>query len=427
METPETVGGILEAIEERFGTREPQTLARLSGVSRTTLLKWKARPSIVPKEQSRAHYRRIFGEERPAPDLTAIDARLARIEQRLDDARPRAAQRPRPASRASFSAARWHGGGVPTGYLYDRDKKTIVPDPARVEEVRLLLQGALTRGARSLRDQFPAWSPTAIQRALSRQRVWWYAGRVLLEDGTTIAGAWEPIITEDQARALQAARERKKLVRHGTKSGRKRLLTGLGIFVCGHCGTSMKSLNNSSTHGGIRREYLYYRCNPWWVKGSASDCPNRRGIPCNDLDGAVLAAVWGEMPALVAAAADADASGGAALPSPLEVELVDAKARRDRLVGAVEDGTLTPGEARDRLLEARKRIAKVTAELERAQPAPLVITDELQEMIARTPKRVPVTAARALLALVVERIELHDREELRIRMKGGREIVRRWR
>lgn len=84
MEAPGTVGKILEAIEERFGTREPQTLARLSGVSRTTLLKWKARPDIAPKEQSRAHYRRIFEEGQPTPDLAAIDARLARIESRLD-------------------------------------------------------------------------------------------------------------------------------------------------------------------------------------------------------------------------------------------------------------------------------------------------------------------------------------------------------
>lgn len=322
------------------------------------------------------------------------------------------------------AAGRWHGGGVPTGYLYDRDKKTIVPDPERVDEVRLLLAGALTRGARSLRDQFPAWSPTAIQRALSRQRVWWYAGRVLLEDGTTIAGAWEPIISEDQARALHAARERKKRVRDRSPQAR-RLLTGLGVWACGHCGTSMKAHGYSYARkdGGTTRSFCY-RCNPWWVKLSSHSCPNKRNLECAVVDAAVLRTIWAALPGLLEASREPSGADKPLPPSPTADRLAAATARRERLVLAVEDGTLTAGEARDRLTAARREIAELSAALEaEAVPAPAEIPAELLRHLARPPERIPLAAARELVRATCRRIELYDRERLEITLTSGKTVT----
>jgi DNA invertase Pin-like site-specific DNA recombinase len=320
------------------------------------------------------------------------------------------------------AAGKWHGGGVPTGYLYDRDKKTIVPDPARVDEVRTLLEGALTRGARSLREQFPTWSPTAIQRALSRQRVWWYAGRVLLEDGTTIPGAWEPIITEDQARALHGARDRKKRVRDQGDQAR-RLLTGLGVWRCGHCGTSMKSQTYTHTcRDGSTSRYYSYRCNPWWVKQSAHNCPNRGNLRCQDVDPAVLRAIWEAVPGLVRAARTAPEAS--ALPSPLAELLSAATARRDRLVAALEDGTLTAAEVRERLTATRREIVELTERLERdAAPGPTEIPAELLEHLSRPPEVVPKMAAREIVKATCRKIELYDRERLEITLFDGKIVA----
>jgi DNA invertase Pin-like site-specific DNA recombinase/ribosomal protein L37AE/L43A len=321
------------------------------------------------------------------------------------------------------ASGRWHGGGVPTGYLYDREKKTIVPDPARADEVRLLLEGALSRGARSLREQFPTWSPTAIQRALCRQRVWWYAGRVLLEDGTTIPAAWEPLITVEQAQALHAARDHKRRVRDHSPQAR-RLLTGLGVWACGHCGTSMKSHGYTyRRQDGTSTASNYYRCNPWWVALSSHTCPNKKLIRCDLVDQAVLRAVWDAVPGLLAAARE---SSGAdhPLPSPLTGLLEAAAARRDRLVAAVEDGTLTSAEARDRLTAARREIASLSEQVERAAtPGPTEIPAELLRHLGRPPEKVPTAAAREVVRATCRRVELYDRSRLEITLKTGRTLT----
>lgn len=320
------------------------------------------------------------------------------------------------------AAGRWHGGGVPTGYRYDRDKKTIVPDPERVDEVRLLLEGALTRGARSLRDQFPTWSPTAIQRALSRQRVWWYAGRVLLEDGTTIPGAWEPIITEELARQLHAARDRKKHVRDRGPQA-KRLLTGLGVFICGHCGTSMKSQTYSHPcqDGSVSRYYAY-RCNPWWVKQSNHSCLNKGNLRCQGVDPLVLRAIWGALPGLLEASGPGEEDNPA--PSVLVEQLAAAMARRDRLVAALEDGTLTASESRDRITAARKEIARLTTAIEaEAAPGPTEIPAELLEHLTRSPERIPLGAARELVRATCRKIELYEHNRLEITFSDGKRLA----
>lgn len=322
------------------------------------------------------------------------------------------------------AAGRWHGGGVPTGYRYDRDKRTIVPDD-RAGEVRELLEAALTRGARALRDLWPSWSPTAIQRAISRQRVWWYAGKVELEDGELIQAAWEPIITEDLANALHRARDKKKIVRHGVRGGPKRLLTGLGIFYCGSCGVTMKShtITKVLVDGVTRRRYYYYRCNPWWVQGAAFVCANRHGIPCQQLDAQVLAAVWRELPGLAAAEGSRAAPEGPAQPSPVARDLEVTKARRDRLVAALEDGTVTAGEARDRLVELRAQIARLSAEVQRERPEGMELSPEIRDLLRRAPGKVPLAEARTVLAAAIERIEIDGRERLRIRWMGGQESM----
>jgi hypothetical protein len=86
MDEPKTAGQMLDYLKARYDTAELQAISHAAHISRTTLDSWAARPEAPMRKIGRDHYRRIFSaaEANPPPDLAAIDARLARIEQRLD-------------------------------------------------------------------------------------------------------------------------------------------------------------------------------------------------------------------------------------------------------------------------------------------------------------------------------------------------------
>lgn len=101
MDFPKNAAVALDMLKKHYGVEEIKELADLSGISRGTLDTWAIRgETSKPNATTRIKWRKIFSGEKlapavresvapysvssPAPTLSGIDARLARIEQRLD-------------------------------------------------------------------------------------------------------------------------------------------------------------------------------------------------------------------------------------------------------------------------------------------------------------------------------------------------------
>lgn len=321
------------------------------------------------------------------------------------------------------AAGKWPGGKAPVGYLFDAaTPERLVPDPARADEVRRMLIDAEEHGILTLAKLHPAMSPTTVKLAISRRRLLWYAGRVELPDGRLVVAAWQPLVSLEQALRIDAARGRRSQIRWGGQGQGKRLLTGLGLFRCGHCGRLLAS--HDRTPGKRCGRYLYYYCRGGlWTRAAAREpCPQAGAFACGPIDRAALWALWRAIPGELSAAEGEPRGQGDADPGPGSAELAEIESSRGRLVAAIEAGVLTIEDARDRVADLTARAARIRARMAQERLPALALPDDLRRAAEEPPAAVPVGAARRLLLAFARRVELHDRRRLTITLRSGRVV-----
>jgi len=160
----------------------------------------------------------------------------------------------------------WLPSFAPTGYLNDKETKTIIADPERfglVRELwRLMLTGAYTPreiwekatkewGFRTMQRRRIGGKPLALSAVYKIFSNPFYAG-VIEWDGRTFPGKHEPAITIAEYERVQMLLGRTHQRRRKT---REFALTG--IFRCAECGFGVTAEEVKNRYGS---RYTYYRC-----------------------------------------------------------------------------------------------------------------------------------------------------------------------
>jgi site-specific DNA recombinase len=160
----------------------------------------------------------------------------------------------------------WLPSFAPTGYLNDKELKTIIPDPERfglVREMwRLMLTGAYTPreiwekatkewSFRTMRRRRIGGEPLALSAVYKIFSNPFYAG-VIEWDGRTFPGKHEPMVSIAEYEKVQALLGREHQRRRKT---REFALTG--IFRCAECGFGVTAEEKKNRYGS---RYTYYHC-----------------------------------------------------------------------------------------------------------------------------------------------------------------------
>jgi len=160
----------------------------------------------------------------------------------------------------------WLPSFAPTGYLNDRETKTIIPDPDRFELVqrmyRLILTGAYTTrqvwevatkewNLRTKQRRRRGGSPlvlSAVYRILTNP---FYAG-VILWEGKTYPGKHKPMVTLSEFERMQEL-----LGRPGRPRRQRHEFAFTGMIRCGECGFMVTAEHKKNRYG---YPYTYYHC-----------------------------------------------------------------------------------------------------------------------------------------------------------------------
>ena len=160
----------------------------------------------------------------------------------------------------------WLPSFAPTGYLNDKEAKTIIPDPERFALVREMWRLMLT-GAYTPREIWEKATKEWSFRTLQRRRIGgeplalsaiykifsnpFYAG-VIEWNGRTFPGKHEPMVTIADYERVQELLGRTHQRRRKT---REFALTG--IFRCAECGFGVTAQETKNRYGS---RYVYYHC-----------------------------------------------------------------------------------------------------------------------------------------------------------------------
>jgi site-specific DNA recombinase len=270
------------------------------------------------------------------------------------------------------SEGRWIVGSTPFGYLRDRDRKQIVPDPARVDIVRRIfaMYAEDRMGAESIAQVLNAEGHrTKNGVPFARPNVLWilrnpaYVGKVVFR-GKVHPGRHEAIIDEQTFGAVQAIiaeRADSQALRRGHPSDY--MLSG--VLRCGRC---RKGYVGTAAHGRKSR-YRYYVCSTRYRYGTQV-CDGTR-LPMEALEDAVVeqmaevfadTALVGEALALSRAEeVGASEEAGRRLAS-IQHLLAGARRSLDRYFGAFEQGIMSAADCKERIELLRDRIEALEAE-----------------------------------------------------------------
>ncbi len=195
----------------------------------------------------------------------------------------------------------------------------------------------------------------------------------------------EPILDEDTFARVAALREERDPVKHPGRSSSSPLLLS-GLAKCASCGASLELLTGSKRlRDGSRRTYRHYRCRN--VRRAKTTCESVP-LAVHHLEHSVMSSI--------AAAALCKKRARTILQTLLDGPLtkerettiarlrrqIDAlQMRRERLIDAVEQGSMTPSMVATRLTELEASLAAVERELAqvRAMHVPTAPSDELVE------------------------------------------------
>jgi len=231
---------------------------------------------------------------------------------------------------------------APSGYLNDRQNRSLVPDPERSALVRYAferyataevslseLAGELTSRGFTSRSGVPI-SPSALHVMLKNPI---YSG-VIRYKGRLYPGSHEPIITPELFAAVQEVFEPK---RNGTKTI-KHVFALRGFLTCSECGCKITAER--------QRGHAYYRCTHGKGKGSCSQSTYAREEKLSDEFASILSSIEITPDIIEALVSDSEAldaelaSTLGAERSRLEREIASTNARAGRLLDAFLDGAV---------------------------------------------------------------------------------------
>lgn len=244
----------------------------------------------------------------------------------------------------------WLGGHAPFGYRFDPASRSLLPDPEAVPVVtrvyELALKSSPAKIERVLDHQLSA---RQIRRMLERRKILFYSGRVETYEGEIVPAEWPAILDGslcDAVLAAKSARRARQVVGVSTH-----LLTGLGVFRCLSCGSTVKSFPGRKRKDGTRLQY--YACSSIQ---SGVPCNSRRYVPCDIVDEAVSRAVVRGLKGV-----DLDGGRSGVLDDlSRRLDLVDGKIQR--VLGLILDDLVSESEGRSQLraLRAEKQQVEVS-------------------------------------------------------------------
>jgi len=270
------------------------------------------------------------------------------------------------------SEGRWIVGSTPFGYIRDRDRKQIVPDPARVDVVRRIFRmyAEDRMGAESIAQVLNAEGHRSKNGVpFARPNVLWilrnpaYVGRVAFR-GKVHPGRHEAIIDEqtfDAVQAIIAERRDSQALKRGHPSDY--MLSG--VLRCGRC---RKAYVGTAAHGRKSR-YRYYICSTRYRYGTKV-CDGER-LPMEAFENAVVeqmaevfadTALVGDALALSRAEEAGASEETARRLASIQRQLAGARRSLDRYFGAFEQGTLSAADCRERVDRLKDRIEALEAE-----------------------------------------------------------------
>jgi len=301
-----------------------------------------------------------------------------------------------------------------------KKRSRLVPDEANAGAVRDVYRWyasgmSLREVARRLNStgvippRAAEWTPAAVQHILFKYRDQYLgtfsfgrkpdAGR----PEPTVSIRVEPLIDPPLADAVDAAAKSRRNI--GKFGSEPRLLTGL--IRCGNCG---RKLAVGGGPGGGGKRLGYYRC--------PEKC-GQRWIRCDAAEKAVLDELSGFLEGGgLADLTEAMARQNAARAGRIEQDRASARAsvaelsrRRDNLLAALETGTVTPEDIRERLADLKEKIALGRSALEKIDynPGKSVMTaDIMRKKIIALLSSGSRRGKRAALHVLLERVDLQD-------------------
>lgn len=199
-------------------------------------------------------------------------------------------KRIREGQQVARSKGRWLGGIPPFGYVYNREKRFLVPQPETSKIVRTIFHervangtsiDAMVRIARNHGWPTPRggyWVSTTILRLLQNPL---YSGFIRF-NGKLVPAAAEPLVDQETWNAAQQFR-----VRPPGRREPSLLLTGRGRVRCGYCGSAVNCVTSAwrkkdGTKGNVHR---YYHC---YGRHRGVPCKSLRTVPNWELEGVIL-------------------------------------------------------------------------------------------------------------------------------------------
>jgi len=270
------------------------------------------------------------------------------------------------------SEGRWIVGSTPFGYVRDRARKQIVPDPARADIVRRIFRmyAEDRMGAEAIAKVLNAEGHRSKNGVpFARPNVLWilrnpvYVGRVAFR-GKLHPGRHEAIIDVQTFETVQSI-----LSERGDSQALKRAHPSdymlSGVLRCGRC---RKAYVGTAAHGRKNR-YRYYICSTRYRYGT-NVCDGDR-LPMEALENAVveqMAEVFGDtalvgQALVLSQAEEAGASEESARRlTSIQQQLAGARRSLDRYFGAFEQGIMSAADCQERIERLRDRIEAFEAE-----------------------------------------------------------------
>ncbi len=329
------------------------------------------------------------------------------------------------------SEGRWVVGSTPFGYIRDRERKEIHPDPSRADVVRRIFRmyEEERMGAEAIAQVLNAEGHRSKNGVpFARPNVIWilrnpvYVGRVAFR-GKVHVGRHEGVVDEQTFEAVQAILA-ERAESQALKRGHPSDYMLSGVLRCGRC---RKAYVGTAAHGRKKR-YRYYICSTRYRYGTGV-CDGDR-LPMEALELAVVeqmtavfadTALVGEALALSRAEEAGAFAGNVRRLASIRQELAGARRALDRYFGAFEQGIMSAADCQERIERLLDRIEALEAEermiSERGPDGPSAApmahdvaewARDLQALLeSATPQQ-----KKALIRLLVKELRVMSRKEI---------------